>query len=204
MAITLDGTTGITTPGVVNTAAETIATTLAVTGAVTLSSTLKTATTIGVGAATPSASGAGITFPASQSASTDAQTLDDYEEGVWTPSLGGNTTYNFRFGKYTKVGRNVTIEFGFQVNSFGTGSATEVFGLPFSVFTTDGSESYAFPVAYLANSAISVTFATGYSGGGTSLIFGSTNAAVATFGLNSAIFQASTRVHVCGTYFTTT
>lgn len=40
MAITLDGTSGVTTPGVVNTAAETIATTLAVTGAVTLSSTL--------------------------------------------------------------------------------------------------------------------------------------------------------------------
>jgi len=146
----------------------------------------------------------GITFPATQVAVADANTLDDYEEGTWTPSIGGTATYNFQFGKYTKVGRNVTIEFGFQVNSFGTGSATEVFGLPFSVFTTDGSESYAFPVAYLANSAISVTFATGYSGGGTSLIFGSTNAAVATFGLNSAIFQASTRVHVCGTYFTTT
>ena len=40
MTITLDGTSGVTTPGVVNTAAETIATTLAVTGAVTLSSTL--------------------------------------------------------------------------------------------------------------------------------------------------------------------
>ena len=36
MAITLDGTAGITTPGVVNTAAETIATTLAVTGVTTL------------------------------------------------------------------------------------------------------------------------------------------------------------------------
>jgi len=40
MAVTIDGTSGINTPGVVNTAAETIATTLAVTGAATLSSTL--------------------------------------------------------------------------------------------------------------------------------------------------------------------
>jgi hypothetical protein len=36
MAVTIDGTSGITTPGVVNTAAETIATTLAVTGVTTV------------------------------------------------------------------------------------------------------------------------------------------------------------------------
>jgi len=35
-------------------------------------------TTIGVGGATASASGAGISFPATQSASSDANTLDDY------------------------------------------------------------------------------------------------------------------------------
>ena len=38
------------------------------------------ATTIGVGGATPAASGSGISFPATQSASSDANTLDDYEE----------------------------------------------------------------------------------------------------------------------------
>ena len=35
---------------------------------------------------TTSATGTGITFPASQSASTDANCLDDYEEGSWTPA----------------------------------------------------------------------------------------------------------------------
>ena len=40
-----------------------------------------------------SQSGTGITFPATQSASSDANTLDDYEEGDWTPSIGGNATY---------------------------------------------------------------------------------------------------------------
>ena len=39
--------------------------------------------TIGVGNATPAASGAGISFPATASASSDANTLDDYEEGTW-------------------------------------------------------------------------------------------------------------------------
>ena len=51
------------------------------------SSTIKGGATISVGGATPSASGAGITFPATQSASTDANTLDDYEEGTWTPTV---------------------------------------------------------------------------------------------------------------------
>jgi len=65
-------------------------------------------TTMGVGGATPSTSGAGITFPASQSASTDANTLDDYEEGTWTVtatlSTSGSMTFSTNTGYYTKVG----------------------------------------------------------------------------------------------------
>jgi hypothetical protein len=39
-----------------------------------------------------SASGSGISFPATQSASSDANTLDDYEEGTWTPTVNNMTT----------------------------------------------------------------------------------------------------------------
>jgi len=88
MAIVLDGTAGITTPPVTVT------------------------NTIGVGAATPSASGAGVTFPATQSASSDVNTLDDYEEGTWTPTQGAGLTVVGTFsssGSYTKVGRLVNI-----------------------------------------------------------------------------------------------
>jgi hypothetical protein len=46
---------------------------------------------IGLGGATPTTSGTGITFPATASASTNANTLDDYEEGTWTPEYGGST-----------------------------------------------------------------------------------------------------------------
>ena len=57
--------------------------------------------------------GTGITFPATQSASTDANTLDDYEEGTWTPTLlrdgGGQVVTYTAVGTYTKVGRLVTI-----------------------------------------------------------------------------------------------
>jgi hypothetical protein len=77
--------------------------------------TAQFATTIGVGGATPSASGSGVTFPAAQSASTNANTLDDYEEGTWTPVLEGATTpgsgtYTVQFGSYTKIGRYVFFE----------------------------------------------------------------------------------------------
>ena len=96
-------------------------------------------TTIGVGAATASASGAGITFPATQSASSDANTLDDYEEGTWTPTLTASTTapssvsYADQTARYTKVGRVVTVMMFLQINNRTGGSGnTRIEGLPFT------------------------------------------------------------------------
>jgi hypothetical protein len=104
--------------------------------------TVQAATTIGVGAATPSASGAGITFPATQSASTDANTLDDYEEGTWTPVLGGITsvTYSTQTGAYTKIGNVVNIVLRISVSG-GTRSGADltVVNLPF----TSASQDYS-------------------------------------------------------------
>jgi hypothetical protein len=95
-------------------------------------------TTIGVGNATPSTSGAGITFPATQSASTDANTLDDYEEGTWTPTLisGGCTGTAY----YTKIGRQVTINgiIAWASNGAGTTGVT-INNLPFNALNrTEG------------------------------------------------------------------
>jgi hypothetical protein len=74
----------------------------------------------------------GITFPATQVPSADANTLDDYEEGTWTPSVGGTATYTAQQGKYTKVGRMVTVRFYMAINNIGTGSTGSYFsGLPF-------------------------------------------------------------------------
>jgi hypothetical protein len=103
--------------------------------------TLISASTIGVGGATPSASGAGITFPATQSASSDANTLDDYEEGTWTPSLvsstGTLTTVLNGTGYYTKVGRVVTVVCRPVITTNGTGaSALRLGGLPFTALET--------------------------------------------------------------------
>jgi hypothetical protein len=85
----------------------------AVTGTLSATTTGKVGTTLGVGNATPSGSGSGITFPATQSASTDANTLDDYEEGTWTPTQGAGLTVVGTFsatGRYTKIGRQVLLE----------------------------------------------------------------------------------------------
>lgn len=87
--------------------------------------------------ASTSASGVGITFPATQSASSDANTLDDYEEGTWTPvvtSTGG--TYANASGRYTKIGRVVVCDFFVQNGSAFTYASTSaqwtITGLPFT------------------------------------------------------------------------
>ena len=95
--------------------------------------------TIGVGGATASASGAGISFPASQSDSTDPNTLDDYEEGDWTPTLSSSGTpptvslYANRTGKYVKIGRMVTASCNIRATITAVGTGTpQINGLPFS------------------------------------------------------------------------
>jgi hypothetical protein len=92
---------------------------------------------MGVGGATPSGSGAGITFPATASNSTDANTLDDYEEGTWTPTLtsqnGSLTSVTAGTGYYTKVGRQVNIICFPTITNVGTGSGVLILsGLPFT------------------------------------------------------------------------
>jgi len=94
--------------------------------------------TISVGNATPSSSGAGITFPATQSASSDANTLDDYEEGTFTPTYigegtAGTTTYTGQYGKYTKIGNTVTLWVDITFTAATGSGSTILGGLPFAV-----------------------------------------------------------------------
>lgn len=77
------------------------------------------------------AAGAGqIKFPVSQNASADANTLDDYEEGTWTPRLTCTTPgtlsigYSSRSGRYVKIGQLVTMTFEMVISSFSIGSAS--------------------------------------------------------------------------------
>ena len=99
------------------------------------SGNLQTIGTIGVGNATPSTSGAGITFPATQSASSDANTLDDYEEGTWTATdaSGAGLSFTNTTQRYTKIGRLVTLSItDLTWPSTANTSAVEIGGLPFT------------------------------------------------------------------------
>ena len=92
--------------------------------------------------------GTGITFPATQVASADANTLDDYEEGSFTPSYVSTgatwTTYFEQIGRYTKIGNLVSIAGRIRSNANATGTLTNnvvITGLPFTSMNTLGTET---------------------------------------------------------------
>src|SRR5688572_15972641 len=97
-------------------------------GVSTLSVGALTATGIVTGQALVDLSGASagqIKFPASQNASTNVNTLDDYEEGTWTPVIGGSggtsgQVYTTQVGWYIKIGKLVTAGFRVQLSTLGT------------------------------------------------------------------------------------
>ena len=84
----------------------------------------------------------GIKFPAVQVPSANANTLDDYEEGTWTPVIGGGTiygacTYAFRAGTYVKIGKMVFISCWIEwTGHTGTGGM-RIDGLPFAAADTN-------------------------------------------------------------------
>jgi hypothetical protein len=95
--------------------------------------------TIGVGGATPSTSGSGITFPASQAASSNANTLDDYEEGTWTPTDASGAGLSLTVAgtsTYTKIGRVVNACCHVAYPSTANTSNASIGGLPFTVANT--------------------------------------------------------------------
>jgi hypothetical protein len=82
-----------------------------------------------------------IEFPATQVASSGPNTLDDYEEGTWTPTLSAassspTVTYNYRSGVYRKIGSMVYVQFGMNINTRTGGSGEiRITGLPFTSIT---------------------------------------------------------------------
>jgi hypothetical protein len=78
---------------------------------------------------------AGIKFPATQSASADANTLDEYEEGTWTPTdvSGAGLTFSNQGSAYVKVGQMVLIQSYINWPVTGSSAGTQLGGLPFAV-----------------------------------------------------------------------
>jgi hypothetical protein len=89
-----------------------------------------------------------IKFAPTQSASSDANTLDDYEEGTWTPVFvpaTGSITTQSGSGRYTKIGNMVILTGTVTVTTWGTaGGSVNVTSLPFGFadnFSGNGSET---------------------------------------------------------------
>ena len=153
----------------------------------TLRSTIDTAGNVGIGV-TPAGTGgclqlkSGVTFPATQVASSDANTLDDYEEGTFTPviigtSTAGTGTYTTQQGRYTKIGNQVTVHIFLDWSAHtGTGNL-KLAGLPFQSSNNFHACSIGFwnniavtaanvPMAYVINSETNISLIQMPSGGG--------------------------------------
>jgi hypothetical protein len=94
----------------------------------------------------------GVQFPATQSPSADANCLDDYEEGTWTPAYagsgGGTQGSGTSNGNYAKIGYLVVC---YGVIAFAkstlSGNIT-LTGLPFTLNSTNGSGSASVTSVY--------------------------------------------------------
>jgi hypothetical protein len=78
-------------------------------------------------------SGKGIDFSATPGTGT-SELFSDYEEGTWTPALGGTwlTNPTGLAGSYVKIGRQVTIQLVFTGGSKATAVSAYFTGLPFA------------------------------------------------------------------------
>jgi hypothetical protein len=148
--------------------------------------------------------GAGqISFPATQNPSSDVNTLDDYEEGTWTPTVGGTSTYSIQQGYYVKIGKLVYIQGKMVIDEIGTGDTQYVSGLPFTIQNT--TSTGAGNIGYFDDLAISV-----YSlcilfvnNSDTFALSGMTGSATTTSLLPLAGFRDGTRIDFSGIYMST-
>jgi hypothetical protein len=99
-----------------------------------------------------------------------ANYLDDYEEGTWTPNIGGDSTYNEQTGKYIKVGHKVTLWFTLRINARNTPSAPYIVaGNPFTNNTSVGGSGVVHYFNSIQNSAVVLTARVDASGGNINL-----------------------------------
>jgi hypothetical protein len=137
-------------------------------GATTASTGRFTSVTATTGNVIIGTSGQGIDFSATPGTGT-SELFADYEEGTWTPSVGGTATYTARVGTYTKVGRLVSIQANVTIALIGTGSVFTLSGLPFVAaaqqqwgsvggFTTLNTGNIVFMSCYTDASSSTVSF----------------------------------------------
>ena len=137
----------------------------------------------------------GIDFSGSGSS---AETLDDYEEGTWTPTYSGSTSsptvsYTEQHGEYVKIGRQVIARLELKTSSVSGGSGVvTVGGLPFATVSNDGSRSGSLIVGYSQGFASNdMAPQTGYaSGSTTSIILGHAHSSNASSSLSGTLVHS--------------
>jgi hypothetical protein len=88
--------------------------------------------------------GRGIQFDSTTSS--DTRTLDDYDEGTWTPTAvfsggTGGFTYDHQVGRYTKIGRLVHVQGSIQFDETAASGNLSIGGLPYSASTTTNNNA---------------------------------------------------------------
>jgi hypothetical protein len=152
--------------------------------------------------------GGQIAFPATQSASSDANTLDDYEEGTWSPTVSGSSTagtgtYNAQVGRYTKVGNTVTVSAYINLASHTGSGNTTLTNLPFTVLNVTDLYS-SISIGYLSALSLSANnLATGIG------VFNSTKIDMYQYpvgggSVTSVAFDSAFTIMYSLTYFTAT
>jgi hypothetical protein len=145
-----------------------------------------------------------LKFPATAIASSDANTLDDYEIGVftpsWTGSSGGAPTYSgTRNGNYVKIGDAVFWRCDIAItslNSLTAGNTVTLAGLPFTAAAGSGpSAFFAEALNIPAGSTIG-----GYVSGTTATLYLWDSAAGLT-AMTYTELSADGRLAMSGTYF---
>jgi len=129
-----------------------------------------------------------------------ANALDDYEQGTWTPSVGGSATYTTQAGHYIKIGDMVFITGNLTINNISGADHTNYLdGLPYASVTGAGREGHI-SVQYFANLASSGTYFALRTNG--DRLYGSAQRENDnTMVVNVDIFQSSTEVAFGGSYF---
>jgi hypothetical protein len=148
-------------------------------------------------------SGTGIAFPATQSASSDANTLDDYEEGTFSPTMssgsGGPIVLSYGLGQYTKIGNVVNVRVRVTVsNANSAGGLIQIAGLPFTV-SSSVTQRNRMVSADISN----VTGSTTDSVGNTYAGNGGTTISILTSTAGNITLTNSSSMDFNGTYFTT-
>ena len=100
-----------------------------------------------------------VAFPATQNPSSDVNTLDDYEEGTWTPVMGGSggtsgQSYSTQVGYYVKIGKQVTVTWTTTISTVGTITGNlQIQGLPFTSQNVNAGDRFICAINWYAANA---------------------------------------------------